>query len=227
MKRFLKWLILGLGILAAAGLTFRLWLPLPAKLLLVPDHLQKADCIVVLRGDDYVRFKKAVALYNQGYAKRIVVSLTPTHIEFPLDYEDFVRKVYGKQGVTEEGFMLKAFEYFGKSPEGIEFTRSVVTSTYEEAFATYRYMQRQGYRSCILVTSTYHMRRAFLIFKRITQGSAIEVFPVTAANAFYNPSQWWRKEREVRRVGEEYLSLMFNFVFDFILRQRPEGFKWA
>ena len=218
-----KW-ILGLGLLGILVFTFPQWRSFPAEFLLVPDNLQKADCIVVLRGEEYFRLKKAADLYHQGYAKTIALSVLLPKAEFLADYYQFMAKIYGGDKVTPEQFVYDAFKYFGKGPEGIEFTDSAPTSTYDEALMAKQYLLRKGYRSFILVTGTYHMRRALLIYQWVLRGTGIKIFTATGVNDFYNPKQWWRKERDVRRIGEEYLSMIFNFIYHFLLGKARGSF---
>jgi hypothetical protein len=55
----------------------------------VKDNFQYADCIVPLQGDTYFRFKKAVQLYNQDYAKNIVISIVPEREKELKEYYEF------------------------------------------------------------------------------------------------------------------------------------------
>jgi uncharacterized SAM-binding protein YcdF (DUF218 family) len=204
MKNKFFWIL----ILAVVFFTRHYWLPLPGTLLIVPDRLGKADCIVLLRGDDYVRFKKSVELLNEGYSSRIVVSEAPgINRESRLIYS-----VSGLDKLSSKDLVLKYFEHFGKNPDGIIFTDSLVTSTFNEALATRTRMQKEGFKSLVLVTSEYHMRRALLIFKWAFRKTGIEIYHATAGSN-YEPSKWWTREADVRRVAQEYGSYLVDFVY--------------
>ena len=38
------------------------------------DNIQKSDAIILLEGDGFNRYRKAVELYKEGYAEKIVFS---------------------------------------------------------------------------------------------------------------------------------------------------------
>ena len=205
-------------------ISLSLWLSLPGKFLTVKDNIQNADCILPLGGDYYFRFKKAVQLYNNGYAKNIVFSVLPQRKEGPPEFENFVLNIFGKDEITQRDFALMVFKYFGKDSNNIYFTDFEVTSTYEEALATRDFMLEKGFGSLILVTSTYHMRRAMMIFKSIFKGTNIKIYNCTADNEIYSPSQWWLKERDIKAIVNEYLSIMQNFIYHSVLKKKRTTF---
>ena len=216
MKRFFFFAIL----CAALFFSRNLWLPPVGNFLLVPDELSQADCIVALRGDEFFRLQKAVALQKKGLAPVIVVSVVPATGQ-PYD---LFRKISGLENENEEGLTRKMFQYFGTDPAAVSFTGKEVTSTFEEAVATRDFLQKSGFHSLLLVTSTYHMRRALLIFDRVFKGTGIRIYHVTAANALYHPEHWWKQERDVRRVAEEYVSIPFNFIYHFVFKKVSTSF---
>ena len=64
---------------------------------------------------------------------------------------------------------------FGIPPDKILLT-SVVSNTAEEAVAVKTLINSEGIKSILLVTSSFHMPRAELLFRQ--QGIALETFPV-------------------------------------------------
>ncbi len=221
-SRCVLWLLSVFGILL---LTFRLWLPLPAAFLVLKDAPEKADCIVVLRGDDYYRIPKAVELVKKGYAKDIVLSLLPD--EPYLAYTDILHILYSLGPLPQKDLALKYFDYFGKNPEGIHFTERPVTSTFEEAHATREWMSAKRFRSLILVTNPYHMRRARLLFDWAFKGTGVKIYSAVAPNPFDDPSHWWRKERDVKQVALEYLAFAQNFIYHIVLNRHKTSFDTA
>ena len=191
-------------------LSYRIWLPLPANFLLVKDDLEKAECIVPLGGDDFFRLRKAVELFNRGYSKNIVVSMVSGKSYF-VRY-NLERKISGLGRLSEKEIILKYFEYFGKNSENINFTNFKTTSTFEDAFATKQWMLQKGFRSLILVTTGYHMRRALILFKLVFRGTGIKIYHVTAEAEIYDPEHWWRKPIDVKSMITEYVSLFFNLL---------------
>ena len=198
-------------------LSYQIWLPFPARFLLVKDEIQKTDCIVPLRGEDYFRFRKAVELFNSGYSKELVVSIISeesVQTKYNMD-----RKIFGWDRLSERELALKYFQYFGKDAEGVNFTDVKIISTLEEAVATKQWMHRKAFRSLILVTNGYHMRRALLLFKLVFKGSGIKIYHATAETEIYDPQHWWRKTRDAKAMITEYVSLCYNLLDYFILKK--------
>ena len=221
-RRFPYGIVSILILFAALVLARGFWLPAAASFLTVRDHLAQADCVVPLRGDDYFRFVKAVELVKAGYSQRIVVSTVPEQLY--LVYYDTVHLVYGLDHQPQNQFLLNYFEHLGKNAEGIELTPRAATSTFEEAQATREWMLEKGYRSMILVTTPYHMRRARMIFRWVFHGTGITLYHAGSPSPFYDPPHWWRKERDVKYVVDEYLSLFFNVLYHFIFKKGNTAF---
>lgn len=199
--------------------SYRMWLPIPGTFLLVKDDIHKADCIAPLVGDTYFRLKKVVELYNEGYSKNIVVSVLPERGEELREYYNFKNRVLGLKDMAPGEFYLKALEYLGLKTKDIYFTEHEVTSTYDEAIATRDFMLKKGFKSLILITSTYHMRRTLAIFNLVFKGTGIKIYNCTARNLKYDPDHWWLKERDVKAISLEYLSIAYNIFYHFILRR--------
>ena len=219
MKKALAHLL----ILAALFFTHALWLPVFGTFLLVPNKVQKADAILVLRGDEYFRLGKAAELYKQGLAPLIALSVIPKESQ-PYD---MIRLMTGYDKYDETEMTLRILEYFGMKRNAVLLTGKETTSTYQEAVAARELFQQKGFKSMLLVTSTYHMRRSLFLFEHVFQGTGIEIFPVTGRNVLYDPAHWWRHERDVRRVAEEYVSAVFNLVYYFLLKKYATSFDSA
>lgn len=219
--RFLCALVL-LGVIAAC--TVKIWIHWPADFLLVPDSLKKSDCIVLLQGDLYPRAKMAAELYKEGYAPAIIVSPLRDGETGNSVYYYFDKLVLGITAVN--GFLVteKSLAYFGKDMQGVYFDAKDCTSTYEEAGEARRIMKEKGFRSLILVTNTYHMRRALMIFSYVFRGSGVEISHVTAPHPIFNPSRWWTKETDVEMISREYLSMIHNFFYHFVLHKGHTSF---
>lgn len=204
---------------------FPFWIPWPGKLLTVENQIRKADCIVVLRGDTYHRTQQAVELYRAGYAPKIVLSpLSEKETEF-WEYQNLRYRILGLEEITTTEYAKRAFQYFGmENLENLEFTPYEITSTFDEALATREWMRQKGYRSMLLVASAYHMRRTLILFGLVFRGTGIQIYPVTAPNPLYHPERWWLRERDVKSVLEEYVSLVFNLLYHFVFKKHVTPF---
>jgi uncharacterized SAM-binding protein YcdF (DUF218 family) len=202
--------------------THRHWLPAMGTFFLVPDNVQKADCIVVMRGDEYFRLGKAAELQKQGLAPVIVASVIP-EVNQPYD----MMRLLSGQTYDENETTYRILEYFDVKRESVLLTGKVVTSTYQEAVAAREFMLRKGFKSMLLVTSTYHMKRSLFLARHVFKGTGIEIYPVTGKPPFYDPEHWWTHERDVRRVAEEYVIFAANIVRDFLLKKHSSAFDAA
>lgn len=220
LSKVLVWAL----ILALLVLTYKIWLPLPGTFLLVKDNVGKADCIVPLGGEESSRYKKAVGLYNEDYAKMILLSVPPESKTEPAEFYNFERRMRGLKDISNKEFALNAFQYFGKNGKDIYFTDMTSTSTFDEAVAAKLYMMRHGLRSLILVTSTYHMRRSLLTFKLVFAGTGIKIYYATAKSELYDPYRWWRSEKDVKMVFAEYLYIVYNLMYHFVLGKGTTSF---
>jgi uncharacterized SAM-binding protein YcdF (DUF218 family) len=203
------------------------WLPLPGEFLLVNDNLKKADCIVPLRGDEYWRFKKAVELYRAGYAKIIVTPIFSEQEKKYYQYYNFEALVLGVKDISTKEFALRAFAFFEMDLKDVYFSDEEVTSTYDEAVAIKNYMLKRGMKSMILLTSTYNTRRALMIFNWVFRGTGIKIYNSTAVNELYNPSRWWKKERDAKVILDEYVTIVYNIFYHFVLHKDRTSFDDA
>jgi len=219
----LLWLALVLLVIYSSGY----WLPLPGEFLLVNDNLKKVDCIVPLRGDEYWRFKKAVELYKAGYGKIIVTPVLPEQEEKYHEYYNFEALVLGAKDISAKKFALQAFAFFGMDLKDVYFTDEEVTSTYDEAIATRNYMLKRKMKSMIIVSSTYNARRALMIFNWVFRGTGIKIYNSTAANELYNPGFWWKKERDAKVILDEYVNIVYNIFYHFVLHKGRTSFDDA
>ncbi len=218
-RKTLNKLLLCLFLVILLVSSYQAWLPLPAKFLLVEDNIQKVDCVVPLRGDDYWRLGKTAELYKAGYARSIIIPVFPERNRKYTEYYNFKLLVSGVSDISEKVVTVNALSFFGIGLKDVYFTDLDVYSFYDEAIAVRSFMLKRGMKSMILVSSTYNTRRAFMIFKWVFKGTGIKVYPCTAINEFYDPLHWWRKEADAKIVLYEYISLAYNIIYRFIIHR--------
>jgi uncharacterized SAM-binding protein YcdF (DUF218 family) len=124
------------------------------------DSPMRADAVVVLAGAKKERLGKGLALMRRAVAPVLVISdgLDPT-------WPQANRLCEG-----HASFRVVCF-------------RPVPYSTRGEAETVGRLAAARGWRSVVVVTSTYHVRRAKLLFERCVRGR------VQAVGAHYAPTQ--------------------------------------
>jgi uncharacterized SAM-binding protein YcdF (DUF218 family) len=144
------------------------------------DELTNADVIVAISGGDtQARTLKAVELYKQGLAPKILFSgaaldpLSPSNAKVMRDYAL-------EAGVPEEVILIE--EAAQNTAENAENSQGVLGS--------------QDFKKIILVTSPYHQRRAYLEFRDklsdeivlLNQSSSDDSWPTAW---FLTPRGWW------------------------------------
>ncbi|MGB9783407.1 MAG: YdcF family protein [Moorellaceae bacterium] len=166
-----------------------------ARWLVVEDNaLQPADVIIVLSGEQGERVETAVKLYKQGFAPRLLMTGGPV-----------------EWNVAAADIMAWQAESLGVPPQDIVLERRA-SSTYENAVYTLEILKQKGWRSAIVVTSPYHLRRTRFIFEKVFAGSNIRLSFYGAENPWLVPEEWWRQDRGIEVVGIEYFKLLWYWV---------------
>jgi len=161
------------------------------------DPLQKADAIMALAGSTMVRQLEAADLYLAGYGGRIILSRQPRDggelalakrgIPFPEDIER-VRAVFMQLGIPEDAILV---------PERIH------NNTAAEAVTVRELSGRYGWRQVIVVSSTYHLRRAAFALRRELRGTEVDVIMRGSRYDRANPERWWTSRSDVREIVAE------------------------
>jgi len=126
-----------------------------------------ADAIVVLTGGRG-RIDEGLVLLRRGRAKLLILS--GVHKDSDLD-SIFLRRV---NSVESSKIVLEK--------------RS--SSTFQNALEVRRLMAENGFTSMVLITSGYHMKRAYYTFGKVMpEGTRIEAHNVSTPN--FDESRWW------------------------------------
>jgi uncharacterized SAM-binding protein YcdF (DUF218 family) len=186
MKKFL--LICAIAALAAAGAISQheFLLTRYAQLFAVNNGTGGADALVVLAGGILTRLPRAVELHGQGYAPRIVLTQQRHH------YPE-LRHVCGDEwlvapSVLEELHAPVTPVYLPSLKPG------GVTSTFDEAYDLRDYCRKNRFQRIIIVTDSFHTRRALYAFQKVFNGTGIRVEAMGAQNCIFNESNWWRSD---------------------------------
>jgi uncharacterized SAM-binding protein YcdF (DUF218 family) len=177
---FRKWILI-VAALAIVILTHSLWLAALGGYLVKSDAPVRADIAVVLAGDFFgQRILTAASLVRQGYTSQVLVS-SP-------------EGVYGYyEGELEIPFAVRA----GYPACWFIEVQNRARSTQEEALALAPELRKRGARTCLLVTSEYHTRRAGRLFRsRIPD---VQFHVIAANDPLYDPAAWWHT-REGRKI---------------------------
>jgi len=141
------------------------------------DIIQKSDAIILLEGDGYHRYSKAVSLYKDGWADKIVFSGNIT------DYE------YGSYPLAD---VLPHILAEGVPSEDIIHEKTSL-NTYEQACEVLKLAKDNDWNKLIIVASHEHQYRAYLTFLKqvIDKDKQIILFNSPARNlGWFKDSGW-------------------------------------
>src|SRR5688572_30958857 len=155
------------------------------RALIVSAPLPSADAIVVLSGSSaYLeRTEKAAQLYREGRAP--LVLLTDDHTRGGWSSAQ-QRNPFFVERATEE--LIKG----GVPAEKINIVPGVASNTRYETSLIKEYALNHGMRSILVVTSTYHSRRALRSLRQVFAGTEV-VIGLEPATRPLTPSPvfWW------------------------------------
>lgn len=145
--------------------------------LVVEDALQPSDAIVVLGDDNYAasRATRGAELFGERWAPKVVAS--GRYLRPYASIAELMRKDLTDRSVPESAVVVLA---------------SNGSNTREEAIAVRELMRKNRWRRIIVVTSSYHTRRARFIYRRVLD-PADEVRVAPAADPDFDPQRWWQQ----------------------------------
>ena len=158
------------------------------------DCLKPSDAIILLEGDGFHRFQKAVDLYKKGLGKKIVFSGA------------IVQKEYGSYPFEEvKPFILKA-----GVPEEDLIHEDQSLQTQQQAVEVVKMATEKGWKRLALVASHEHQYRAYLTFLRqvLDSKSGIILYNAPVRNLDWFVDSGWgmrfdRLKAEIERI-EKY-----------------------
>jgi uncharacterized SAM-binding protein YcdF (DUF218 family) len=201
-RRFVAGILLAVvGLAALAVALHRPLLGLVAAALVVQEPLERADAIVVVAGGTPSREAAGAALFNQGWAPRVVISRPVV--------SNSIRQLtaLGVRPLDLQGESKLVLEKYGVPPDHIIPVAEPARTTEPELDLVHQLARAQGYRRVILVTSPQHTRRVKVIWARQSRKSGIEGIVVAARDNDFELDDWWRKRRVAEKVLHEYLGL--------------------
>lgn len=139
------------------------------------DELKKSDVIIAVSGGDTnARALEAVALYQEGWAPRIIYSGAAEDPESE------------SNAAAMRNIAIEA----GVSPDAIT-VEERSDNTRENAVRSAALVEALEYNSVILVTSPYHQRRSYIEFKAQLRND-VQIINHPAVDQRWSRSNWWR-----------------------------------
>jgi uncharacterized SAM-binding protein YcdF (DUF218 family) len=187
-----KSLLIGLVVcICLVGTYFILWAL--GGILIIADPLTVTDAAVILSGGDHTRVIEAAALYQEGFAKQII--LTETGILLPewnATYSSVVKLELMNLGIPESAILITEHE---------------VNSTADEARAIWKLMNTHNISSVLVITDPYHSFRTRIIFRDEFKGSSKLFYVHPVRDHWYRSNSWWLSTNGWKATLNEYIKL--------------------
>jgi uncharacterized SAM-binding protein YcdF (DUF218 family) len=173
--------------------------------LIVSDHLEKADAIVVLGGNLPFRSAEAARLFHEGWATRVWVTAPESASE--LGAVDAL----GLSAIPVGQLSVRVLEQFRVPGSAIRVLSPRAEDTVEEIRLITAALAQTGLRRVIIVTSPTHTRRVRAIW-RILAPSGQQCFVHHIDRERFEQDSWWKTERDRRRFSHEIGGLAYAWL---------------
>jgi uncharacterized SAM-binding protein YcdF (DUF218 family) len=153
--------------------------------LAIDEKPKKSDVIIVLSGGGIDRLEKGVVLYEKGFSDRLMISNSN---------EDKLYETALKMGVPSKSIILE----------------NHARSTTENAAFTINLMGKHKFRSAIVVSSNYHMRRVKNNYEKVNKKEWFTFIYCSSNYNSYNPKRWWKRKDNLTITMKEYVKIVGN-----------------
>jgi uncharacterized SAM-binding protein YcdF (DUF218 family) len=156
-----------------------------AEFFTVHTATRGADAIVVLSGGIETRLPRAITLYKDGYAPRILMTqerpVNALAAQLPCSNTDKAQALLR---------MLHADCELTIVPS----QKGGATSTFDEAYDLKDWARKNSYKRIIIATDDFHTRRAAYAFTKVFKGTHIDVEAAGAPNDVFSEHNWWKSD---------------------------------
>ncbi|MEC1718833.1 YdcF family protein [Schinkia azotoformans] len=168
-----------------------------ADFLIADETAEKSDALIVLGGEiKGERTKRAVELYNQGFAGTLIFS-DGTDLSWRTKAVDEMIVLASELGIPDTAIKKETDS----------------RSTYENAVYSKKLMLDNGFKSAIVVTTDWHSKRSKFIFDKVFAGSDIKL---TYANApddrIDSLRDWWQDSEKQQIVLTEWAKFIIYWL---------------
>jgi len=162
-------------------------------------QVRHADAIVALTGGG-ARLDAAESLLESGFGKRLLISgVNP--------------------GTTKKD--LRVIAHAGPRFDCCADLGFKAADTHGNASETAQWVHTHGYRSVIVVTANYHMRRSLNEFAADMPGVRLEPYPVAPDGI--DLADWWHNSHALRLLNAEYAKYLASFVLTHFHGEAPKS----
>jgi uncharacterized SAM-binding protein YcdF (DUF218 family) len=170
--------------------------------LVVNDPLVRSDVIFVTDGKTPQRELEGAALYLEGWAPRVALTLARDQAS------EEVRALAGE--LPPQEYAARLLRRRGVPESAIVRLDRLVENTVEELDADFQYARDHGFRRVIIVSSPYHTRRIHTIWRARFADRIPALIRVTRYERV-EPARWWRSRHSLEDVVHEVFGIS-NFL---------------
>ncbi len=160
------------------------------------DELKPADVIVVLAGEDTERVEYGVKLFKEGWARKDSIIMSGGPAVWKYTWSSLMKEHAVHLGVPAKAIILQ--DKSRTTEEDLKYTKEI--------------LQKHGFKSLLLVTSPYHSKRAYIIFRKGLDKD-ITIISAPAEDSWFRFDEWWKRRRERSFVLNEYSKFIWLWIF--------------
>ena len=188
MKKILVFIVIFVGLIGLSFYKHESILTNYAKFFTISNATLGGDVIVVLSGNKFTRIPHALKLYEKGYAPEILLTdEKKSNIKFAHLFTS--NKKLALSMIKELGLDVPV--------SIIKSQKGGATSTFDEAYDLLKLCEKKRYRHLILVTDSFHSRRAYYAFKKVFEKTKIKIEISAAPNEIFNVDNWWTSDQGI------------------------------
>jgi len=154
--------------------------------LVIERGIARCDLMVVPKGGAVERLSAAADLMSGGACGKVLMTGEPR-----------------ADGTSHAGSFLAEID-----PNKLVHASREANSTFEDAIIAREAVEREGYRSVLVLTSAYHTRRAAWAFDLVFASSGVAVGVIPVSEFYMDSNRWWAAPYGRRAVIGEYAKLL-------------------
>lgn len=173
--------------------------------LVINEHVEPADAIVVAVNADGAGVLEATDLVHSGVATRVAIFAEPP--DTMLEREFIRRGVRYEDAAARSVRQLRAL-----GVDTIDLIPTYVAGSEEEGPVLADWCDQHRFRSVVVVSTSDHSRRLRRVLHRSMKGHQTRVTVRSARYLVFDPDEWWRSHGGIRTEVEELEKLLLDVV---------------
>ncbi|MEE8348353.1 MAG: YdcF family protein [Acidobacteriota bacterium] len=162
---------------------------------------EKVDVVVIPSGMSPARVLGAADLMLDLRAERAVLFRE----DLPQDFDELEK--LGVDFTESHELNREVLLKQGIDGSQVEVLPGSVDSTWMEAQAFRRYVDRHSLESIVITTSLYHSYRTYLNFEKALEGTGVDIYSLPTPYGLFSPNGWWKNRDAAKLLYVELASL--------------------